>query len=132
VIINVEHKTEPVLPWSQFVGRLILSFGFGVVVIVVSLLIGMAGYHQLEGMTWIDAYLNATMILSGMGPLAQPQTVPGKLFAGLYALYSGFAVLVIAGIAFGPIVHRVLHTLHADEPDLKDASKPSEQAGNQT
>ena len=103
--------------------RLYASFGVGAALILASLAAGMAGFRYYEGLAWIDAYLNAAMLLSGMGPLAAPQTAAGKLFAGLYALYSGFAVLVIAGIAFGPFVHRILHRLHADEQDLKKASR---------
>jgi hypothetical protein len=118
-MFRIEHKSEPILPWPLFVRRLCLSFGVGAGLIAGSLGAGMAGYHYLEGLAWLDAFLNAAMILSGMGPLAQTQTVAGKLFAGLYALYSGFAVLVIAGIAFGPVVHRMLHMLHADERDLR-------------
>ncbi len=117
-MFRIEHKSEPVLPWPLFVRRLCLSLGAGAGLIAGSLVAGMAGYHYLENLAWLDAFLNAAMILSGMGPLAQTQTVAGKLFAGLYALYSGFAVLVIAGIAFGPVVHRMLHVLHADERDL--------------
>jgi hypothetical protein len=74
----------------------------------------MAGYHGYEGLPWIDAFLNASMILSGMGPLMQPATTGGKLFAGIYALYSGLAVLVIAGVIFGPVVHRFLHRFHIE------------------
>ena len=117
-MFRIEHRSEPVLPWPLFVRRLGLSLGVGAGLIAGSLGAGMAGYHYLEGLAWLDAFLNAAMILSGMGPLAQTQTVAGKIFAGLYALYSGFAVLVIAGIAFGPVVHRMLHMLHADERDL--------------
>lgn len=120
--LPLEHRSEPVLPWRLFVRRLYASFGVGAALILASLAAGMTGFHYLEGLAWIDAYLNATMLLSGMGPLATPQTAAGKLFAGLYALYSGFAVLVIAGIAFGPFVHRILHKMHADERDLQ---KPS-------
>ena len=86
----------------------------GLGLVIVSLAIGMAGYHGYEGLPWIDAFLNAAMILSGMGPLLQPATEGGKLFAGIYALYSGFAVLVIAGFMFGPIVHRFLHRFHLE------------------
>lgn len=118
-MFRIEHRSEPILPWPLFVRRLCLSFGVGAGLIAGSLSAGMAGYHYFEGLAWLDAFLNAAMILSGMGPLAQTQTVAGKLFAGLYALYSGFAVLVIAGIAFGPVVHRMLHMLHADERDLR-------------
>jgi len=117
-MFRIEHKSEPVLAWPLFIRRLSLSLGVGAGLIAGSLVAGMAGYHYLEGLPWLDAFLNAAMILSGMGPLAQTQTVAGKIFAGLYALYSGFAVLVIAGIAFGPVVHRLLHRFHADERDL--------------
>ena len=78
----------------------------------------MAGYSYFEGMSFADAYVNAAMILSGMGPLHNPKTDAGKIFAGLYALYSGFAVLVIAGVTFAPAIHRVLHRFHlADDQD---------------
>ena len=122
-MFRIEHTSEPILPWPRFVRRLCLSLGVGAGLIAGSLGAGMAGYHYFEGLSWLDAFLNAAMILSGMGPLAQTQTVAGKLFAGLYALYSGFAVLVIAGISFGPVVHRMLHMLHADEPDLAASGK---------
>jgi len=121
VKVTFEHKSEPVLPWQHFVRRLYFSFGLGAALIVVSLTAGMAGYHYFDGLAWIDAYLNAAMILSGMGPISQPHSEPGKIFAGLYALYSGFAVLVIAAVAFGPFVHRMLHKLHVDEQDFDEA-----------
>ena len=124
-LFRIEHKSDPVLPWPLFVRRLCLSLGVGAGLIAGSLGAGMAGYHYLEHLAWLDAFLNAAMLLSGMGPLAPTQTVAGKLFAGLYALYSGFAVLVIAGIAFGPVVHRMLHLLHADERDLPAKRNPA-------
>jgi hypothetical protein len=77
----------------------------GAVLIAVSLLVGMAGYHYFEALPWLDAFSNAAMILSGMGPLAQPLTPSGKVFAGLYALYSGLAVVLITGITFAPLIH---------------------------
>jgi len=86
-----------------------------VLFIGVSLFVGMAGYHYLEDLPWIDAFVNAAMILSGMGPVAQLQTWGGKLFAGLYALYSGLAVLVAASILMAPIFHRWLHRFHLEE-----------------
>jgi hypothetical protein len=91
-----------------------LSFGAASGLIGVSLLGGMIGYHVLEGMAWIDAFANASMILSGMGPLDPPKTWGGKLFAGLYALYSGLAVILAAGILFTPVVHRMLHRFHLE------------------
>src|SRR5208282_3049842 len=99
-IFQFEHRYEPLLPRAAFVSRLAWSLAIGGAVIVSSLLVGMAGYRYTEGLQWIDAYINDAMILSGMGPLAQPQTVAGKLFAGTYALYSGFIILLAAGIVF--------------------------------
>ena len=103
---------------------MVISVAFSVATVVVSLSMGMVGYHTFEGLDWIDAFVNAAMILSGMGPLAQPQTAAGKIFAGMFALYSGFVVLLILGITFGPLIHRLLHRLHADEPDLNDDATP--------
>jgi len=114
-ILQFEHKSQPLLNRPAFLKRLMLSVAMGTTLIIVSLMGGMAGYHYFDGLSWIDAFTNAAMILSGMGPLAQPATTSGKIFAGLYALYSGFAVLIIAGITFAPIVHRFLHRLHAEE-----------------
>jgi hypothetical protein len=113
-ILKFEHKSQPLLTLPAFLKRLILCVAMGTTLIIVSLLGGMAGYHYFDGLSWIDAFANASMILSGMGPLAQPATTGGKIFAGLYALYSGFAVLIIAAITFAPIVHRFLHRLHAE------------------
>ncbi|HMB56103.1 MAG TPA: hypothetical protein VKM35_02730 [Arenimonas sp.] len=120
-LLRFERKHEPLLPWPAFVRRMLLSALVGLAMIAVSLLIGMIGYHALEGLDAMDSFLNASMILSGMGPLWSPRTEPGKLFAGLYALYSGLAVLAIAGITFAPMVHRLLHALHA-EPDNAENS----------
>lgn len=107
-----EHHTRPLLSLGQYLGRLAMSFLTGLAVIGLSLWAGMAGYHYCEHMSWLDAFVNASMILSGMGPLAQPQTDGGKLFAGFYALYSGFVVILVSGIVFAPVVHRMLHRFH--------------------
>jgi hypothetical protein len=119
-IFGFEHLKQPLLRWPAFLKRLALSSLIGLAVILFSLLGGMAGYHYFEKLPWIDAFVNAAMILSGMGPLAQPVTSRGKIFAGLYALYSGLAVVMIAGIIFAPVVHRFLHRLHADGQDSTD------------
>ena len=79
-----------------------------------SLGLGMAGYHYLEKLAWLDAFVNAALILSGMGPLGPLQTTGGKLFAGIYALYSGLALIAVTGIIFAPIVHRLLHRFHME------------------
>lgn len=80
--------------------------------IVFSLALGAAGYHFTEGMPWLDALLNASMILTGMGPVNILQTAAGKLFATFYALFSGIAFLTTVAILFAPIIHRFLHRLH--------------------
>ena len=115
--MQFEHHREPLAPLSRFVRRLISSFADGLGLVAVSLAIGMIGYRRLFALSWIDAFVNASMILSGMGPLAVPQTDAAKLFAGAYALFSGLAVLAIAGIMFAPAIHRFLHYLHADPGD---------------
>ncbi len=108
---------KPLAPPHVFVRRLIAGAAVGLALVVLSLGVGMAGYHGYEGLPWLDAFLNASMILSGMSPLWQPVTAGGKLFAGIYALYSGLAVLVIAGVMFGPVVHRFLHRFHIEAED---------------
>ena len=82
--------------------------------VVGSLLIGMAGYEYFESLAWRDAFLNAAMLLGGMGPVESPQTSGGKVFAGLYALYAGLVFLIVAGIIFAPVVHRLMHRFHWD------------------
>ncbi|HZN55977.1 MAG TPA: hypothetical protein VFB67_11735 [Candidatus Polarisedimenticolaceae bacterium] len=108
---------RPLPPPRVFARRLLGSGAIGLCLVALSLAGGMAGYHGLEGLPWIDAFLNASMILSGMGPLFEPQTGPGKLFAGAYALYSGLAVLVIAGVMLAPVIHRFLHRFHLEAGD---------------
>jgi hypothetical protein len=110
-----EHKSQPLLHWPHFLRRVARSAAVGGLLIAGSLLLGMWGYHALEHLDWIDSYVNAAMILSGMGPLHVPQTFAGKLFAGTYALFSGIAVLIIAGVMLAPVVHRFLHAMHIDD-----------------
>ena len=84
----------------------------GIAVVVGSLFGGMLGYAHFERLGWLDAFLNAAMLLGGMGPVESPATPGGKLFAGLYALYCGMVFLVVASIILAPVVHRVLHKFH--------------------
>jgi hypothetical protein len=109
-----EHRSQPLLSRRAFLSRLARSAGLGMAVTTVSLFVGMVGYHALEGLGWLDAFLNASMLLGGMGPVEQPQTPGGKLFAGLYALYCGLAVIVVVGIMFAPVAHRFLHKFHLE------------------
>jgi hypothetical protein len=109
-----ERLSQPLLQWPGFVRRLTANVLLGLLLLMIALFIGMAGYHWLVRLIWIDAYENAAMILSGMGPIATPQSWGGKFFAGTYALVSGIIVLATTGIVFAPILHRFLHYLHAD------------------
>jgi len=117
--VGYEHISQPVARFPDYLRRQLRSIGIGVVFIAIGLYAGMLGYHYLVGLSWIDSYENAAMILSGMGPLASPVTTAGKIFAGSYALFSGIAVLAIAGVIAAPLVHRFLHRLHADCGDQR-------------
>ena len=110
-----EPFSERMLPFRGYVRRQLLTLGFGALLVLASLLIGMIGYRLTEGMSWIDAFLNAAMLLGGMGPVNQLHTSVGKLFAGCYALYSGLALLATASIILSPTVHRLLHHFHLQE-----------------
>jgi hypothetical protein len=114
-LFKLEGMRQPLLSRREFTGRLARSFAVASAFIGLSLAGGMAGYHFIEGMAWIDAFANASMILSGMGPLDPPKTFAGKLFAGCYALYSGLAVLVAAAVLLTPVVHRMLHRFHLED-----------------
>ena len=107
-----ESRAEAPLPLGRFVLRM-LAHGGGVgVLVAVSLAIGMAGYHAFERLSWLDAFLNAAMLLGGMGPVDNPATSAGKLFAGLYALYCGLVVIVATGTFLVPVLHRAIHLFH--------------------
>jgi hypothetical protein len=108
------QRVMPLLPRRTFLRHLATTAAVGLGLVVVSLAIGMAGYHYLEGMAWVDAFANAAMILSGMGPLEPMKTTAGKIFAGCYALYSGLALITIAAITFSPVVRRFLHKFHLE------------------
>lgn len=126
-----EHISEAVIPRKQFCSRLARSAVIGSAFIIFSLVVGMIGYRYLfANLDWADAFVNAAMILSGMGPLAAPQTTGAKIFSGVYALYSGLMLVMSAGIIFAPLVHRFLHKLHADEEDKREPRKPRISSGN--
>jgi hypothetical protein len=107
-----EHKTKPLIPRTEFMARLGLYIGIAVGIVCGSLAIGVIGYRLLEGFSWIDSLLNASMILGGMGPVHQLHTNAGRLFASFYALYSGIVFLVTAGFVIAPLLHRFLHHFH--------------------
>jgi hypothetical protein len=109
-----EARIRPLPPRATFLRHLAGTAAIGAGLIVASLLFGMAGYHFLEGMPWVDAFVNAAMILSGMGPIGELKTTGGKIFAGCYALYSGLALITIAAITLSPVIRRFLHKFHLD------------------
>jgi len=111
---------KPLLPRKVYLQRIIRNACMGVGVIFTSLFIGMLGYHCFEKMGWIDAFVNAAMILSGMGPVSTLQTDGGKIFAGCYALFSGIALITILGLIFAPVVRRFLHKYHLEFMDEDD------------
>jgi hypothetical protein len=117
-----EHYKEPILSQKEFIRRFIRHFCIGFGLIIIALGIGAIGYHFTENLSWLDSFLNASMILTGMGPVNQMQTDAGKIFATVYALFSGVAFLTMAAILFAPVLHRFLHKFHLefDETDTKD------------
>jgi hypothetical protein len=117
ILPEFEHLAQPVIPAHHFLVRLAHSGAIALALVAVSLFIGMLGYHFLEALSWIDAFLNASMLLGGMGPVHTPVTYGGKLFAGLYALYCGLAVILVAGVILAPIAHRFLHRFHMEGRD---------------
>jgi hypothetical protein len=120
-LLRFEHRSAPVLPRRLFFRRVALGTVIGFGLLGGALAVGMIGYHLTEHMPWLDAFANAAMILSGMGPLSPIQTSAGKLFAGCYALFSGLAFITIAGVMLGPFVHRLFHRfLLAEDPSEMD------------
>ena len=107
----------PLAPAEVFRGRLVRHSVAGLGVLALSLLIGVGGYHWVAKLGWLDALLNASMILSGMGPVDPLATPAAKLFASFYALFSGVVFLGVASIVFAPVVHRMLHRFHIDDSD---------------
>jgi uncharacterized membrane protein len=111
-----ERKYEKVVPRAVFINRMLVYIGFAVLLILISLGIGIAGYHWIAGLKhWIDSLLNASMILGGMGPVDTLTKADAKIFASLYALFSGLVFIGIMGIILAPIVHRMIHTFHVDD-----------------
>lgn len=109
-----ESKSQKPLRPEAFRSRLVAHLAAAACLLLVSLGIGMAGYVELEALSPMDAFLNAAMLLGGMGPVNTPETWGGKLFAGCYALYAGLVFIATAALIFTPVVHRVIHKFHWD------------------
>jgi len=108
------NNTHHLMTTRKMVQHLMRNILWGLVFIAAALGVGMYGYHDFEGMSWTDAFLNASMILSGMGPVTTLNTEGGKLFAGFYALFSGLAFIAIMAVVFAPVIHRFFHKIHLE------------------
>jgi hypothetical protein len=113
--VKFEHRKQKVVPFPQFLLRLGRYSLFAISLVAMSVVIGTFGYHYLAGLLWLDSFYMASMILTGMGPVADMTTETAKIFSALYALYSGIAFLSITAVFFTPIIHRLLHILHVEE-----------------
>ena len=112
-----EHHKKPLISRREFISRQLQYIGFSLIVLFFSIGIGVAGYHYWGELHWIDSFLNASMILAGMGPVDHLNTDSGKVFASFYALLSGISFLTFVAVLVAPIYHRFLHKLHLDIED---------------
>lgn len=119
-LTRFEHRRQKLIPLRRFALRMGRAMLLWLALTVVGLAIGMVGYAASEQMSVVDAFVNAAMILSGMGPVTELKTTGGKLFAGFYAIFSGLFVVIATGFVLAPVLHRVLHSFHVEEG--KDAN----------
>lgn len=110
-----ENFSQPILPFRKFRNRLLKNFFWSCLILLFSLVMGMIGYHYLEGLSWIDSLLDAAMILTGMGPIHSLTNDYAKIFATIYALYSGVAFLTVIAVFLAPVIHRFMHHFHFDD-----------------
>jgi len=113
--MDYEKQNQLLVPEKRFYFRVLRSFGMTLIVVAFSLAMGSTGYSFFENLPWVDALLNASMILTGMGPVDRMVTTPGKLFSAFYALYSGLAFLSMVALLMAPILHRFLHRFHLED-----------------
>ena len=113
-VTGFERRGQPVATRRKFAARMMVAIGMWLVLTFAGLAIGIAGYAGFEGMSFIDAFVNAAMILSGMGPVGELKTAAGKIFAGSYAIFSGLIIVIATGVVLAPIFHRVLHHFHVE------------------
>jgi hypothetical protein len=116
-LFDFDHKDAPLASPATFAGRIAGNILAATLIVAVALAAGMAGYHYIEGLGWLDAFLNAAMLLGGMGPVDAMKTDAGKLFAGAYALACGLLFVLVTGVVLAPVLHRILHALHVPDDD---------------
>jgi hypothetical protein len=110
-----EHRTAPVLPWPAFLRRMLRHGGYVLAVAGLSIAVGMLGFHFIASEAWVDAFLNASMLLGGMGPVGEFPSSIAKVFAGVFALYAGLFFIAAFAVLTAPLLHRLVHKVHADE-----------------
>ena len=110
-----EHHSKKIISKKQFRKRVLEYFIYSSLIIGISLGVGMVGYRYIAGLDWVDAFFNASMILTGMGPVNEMPNSAAKIFSGCYALFSGIAFISTVAVLFAPIAHRFLHLMHMDE-----------------
>ena len=114
-----ERRQDQLAPRSIFIKRIVATLVVALALIAVALMIGIAGYHYIAGFNWVDSLLEASMILGGMGPVNQLPNDAAKIFASIYALFSGLILIALMGIILSPVIHRVMHKFHVDEKDVE-------------
>ena len=119
-LVTLERKHQKIAPFPVFIRRLAVYIAGAILLILVALFIGVAGYHWFAGLNWIDSLLNASMILGGMGPVNPLTTDGGKIFASVYALFSGLVFIAVIGIVLSPIAHRMLHKFHFENKYFRE------------
>jgi hypothetical protein len=126
-LLSYERRSEPLLPLDDFLKRLARTLAFVFAILAVGLGVGVCGYHWCQGLGWLDSLLNASMILTGMGPVDMPKTAAAKWFGSFYALFSGIAFVTSAGIGFTPIAHRLLHWFHQETHDQEGEEEDAQE-----
>lgn len=116
-VTRFERNGQPLASRRKFASRMLIAIILWMVLTTAGLVIGIAGYAEFEGMAFVDAFVNAAMILSGMGPVDVLKTTGGKIFAGSYAIMSGLIIVIATGVVLAPIFHRVLHRFHVEAED---------------
>jgi surface polysaccharide O-acyltransferase-like enzyme len=116
-LFSFERISQPIATRRVFITRMAWSVVVWFGIMLFGLAVGISGYAYFEGMGLVDAYLNAAMILSGMGPVGELHSTAGKVFAGSYAIFSGLVIVIATGVVLAPIIHHVLHVFHVDTDD---------------
>ena len=114
-LVHERHYVGALSPRDVFLSRVRRAGTYALALVVVTLAIGMVGYHELEDISWLDAFHQSAMLLSGMGPVVEINSVAGKLFDGIYALFCGVILLAATGLLFAPVIHRILHRFHIED-----------------